>query len=176
MLTTGCSLSSSGLFAWGLLAVMCAHEYEEFVWPGGFRTWYIAYSPHVEQSMTRRFLLFINTIVPATAAMSALFFAAPWARMLWLAVASGVGINAVWHILATVRGSRYSPGVVTAATLCLPFVAYSFARIVSCGLVSPRNVLTAATYGAVYWILSEGRKLFDRAPRPSHAPHLSVLR
>lgn len=176
MLATGCSLSSSGPIAWSLLLAIGAHEWEEFAWPGGFRAWYIAYSPHVERSMTSRFLIFINTIVPLAAAIAAIFFARPWARLLWLGVASGVAINAIWHIQATVRTRRYSPGVVTGALLYLPLVAYAFAHFVECGLVSPRNAITAATYGAAYWILSEGRKLLNRTQHPSHAPHLSVLR
>ncbi len=176
MFATGCSLPSSGLIAWGLLAATCAHEYEEFIWPGGFRAWYIAYSPHVERSMTTRFLILINTIVPLAAAIAAVFFVRPWARLLWLGVASGVAINAIWHVQATVRARCYSPGVVTGALLYLPLVAYAFAHFVGCGLVSPRNAITAATFGAAYWILSEGRKLLNRSPRQSHAPHLSVLR
>jgi len=35
---------------------------------------------------------------------------------------------------------------------------------------------TAAAYGAAYWILSEGRKLLNRASRRTSSPNLSVLR
>ena len=132
MFATDCSLATSGLAAWGLLAAVCVHECEEFVWPGGFRAWYIDYSPHVERSMTTRFLVFINLAVPLSAAIAGAFFAAPWARTLWLAVASGVGINSVWHIQATLRGRRYSPGVVTGALLYVPLVIYAYGRFVSC--------------------------------------------
>jgi len=176
MLASDCSLATSSLIAWGLLAAVCAHEYEEFVWPGGFRAWYIGYRPHVERSMTTRFLVFINLAVPLAAAIAGAFFAAPWARTLWLAVAGGVGINSVWHIQATLRGRRYSPGVVTGALLYVPIVIYAYDRFVSCGWVTPREALTAGAYGAAYWILSEGRKLFNRAPRRASNPHLSVLR
>jgi Protein of unknown function with HXXEE motif len=176
MLATGCTLATTGLMAWGLFAAICAHECEEFAWPGGFRDWYVRYSPHVERSMTTRFLVLINTIVPLAAAIAGVYFAAPWARFLWLAVASGVAINALWHIQATVRGRRYSPGVITGALVYLPLATYAFAHFVSCGWVSPRNALTAAAYGAVYWILSEGRKLLNRAPRRTSSPHLSVLK
>lgn len=176
MLATSCTLATSGLMAWGLLAAICAHECEEFAWPGGFRDWYIRYSPHVERSMTTRFLVLINTIVPLAAAIAGARFAAPWARSLWLAVGAGIWINAAWHIRATVRGRRYSPGVVTGTLLYLPLVTYAFAHFVRCGWVSPRDALTAAAYGAAYWILSEGRKLLKRAQRETSSPHLSVLR
>lgn len=77
MFATDCSLATSGLTAWGLLAAVCAHECEEFVWPGGFRAWYIRHSPHVERSMTTRFLVFINLAVPLGAAIAGAFFVAP---------------------------------------------------------------------------------------------------
>jgi hypothetical protein len=176
MLATGCTLATSGLMVWGLLAAICAHEFEEFVWPGGFRSWYIRYSPHVERSMTKRFLLIVNTAVPLAAAIAAAFFTAPWARFLWLVVASGIGINGAWHIQATVRGHRYSPGAVTGALLYLPLAMYAYSHFVSCDWVAPRSALTAAAYGAIYWILSEGRKLLNREQRETSTPHLSVLR
>jgi len=176
MLAASCTIATSGLMVWGLFGAVCAHEFEEFVWPGGFRDWYIRYSPHVERSMTKRFLVLVNAAVPLAALIAAVFFAAPWARFLWLAVASGIAINGAWHVLATIRGRRYSPGAVTGGLVYVPFVTYAYLHFVSCGWVTPRNALTAASYGAVYWILSEGRKLLNRDSRRASGSHLSVLR
>jgi hypothetical protein len=176
MLESSCTVATSGLIAWSLFAAVCAHEIEEFVWPGGFRAWYIAYSPHVEPSMTPRFLIGINSIVLVAAALSAIFFASPSMRFLWLAVASGVGINGVWHLQATLRARRYSPGVATGALICVPLVTYAFVQFVRCGWVSPRDALSAAAYGAAYWIIAEGRKLLKREARTTSRGNLSVLR
>jgi hypothetical protein len=176
MLETGCTVATSGLIAWSLFAAVCGHELEEFVWPGGFRAWYIGYSPHVEPSMTPRFLIGINTLVLAATALSAIYFTSPSMRFLWLAVGSVVGINGVWHLQATLRTRRYSPGVVTGALISVPLVAYGFAHFVRCGWVSPRDSLTAAAYGAAYWIFAEGRKLLKREARATSRGHLSVLR
>ena len=49
MLLSSCTVATSGVVAWSLFAAVSAHEIEEFVWPGGFRAWYIAYSPHVSR-------------------------------------------------------------------------------------------------------------------------------
>jgi hypothetical protein len=176
MLGTSCTVATSGLMAWSLFAAVCAHEIEEFVWPGGFRSWYIAYSPHVEPSMTTRFLVGINALVLTGAALSAIDLASPAMRVLWLAVGSCVAINGVWHFQATLRARRYSPGVATGVLLYTPVVTYGFAHFVRCGWVSPRDALSAASYGAAYWIISEGRKLLKRETRATGRANLSVLR
>ena len=176
MIGGSCAIATSGMTAWALFAAVCLHEFEEFVWPGGFRAWYIGYSPHVEPSMTAHFLIGINALVLVASAMAAAFFASPSMRVLWLAIGSGVAINAVWHLRATLRARRYSPGVVTGALIHVPLVSYAFVHFVRCGWVSPRDALTAAAYGAAYWILSEGRKLLKRAPRASVRANLSLLR
>lgn len=126
--------------------------------------------------MTTRFLVTVNTALFLVAAIACAFFAEPWARFVWLVVASIAGINGVWHAGASLRGGRYSPGSVTGLLVHAPLAAYAYAHFVGCGWVSPRNAITAASYGAAYWILSEGRKLLKRAQRDVRAPHLSVLR
>lgn len=176
MLVSGCTVATSGLIAWSLFAAISVHALEEFVWPGGFRAWYISYSPHVEPSMTPRFLVGINALMLAAAALSAIYFSSPTMRLLWLAVGSCVGINGVWHLQATLRTRRYSPGVATGALLYAPLVSYGFVHFVRCGWASPRDALSAASYGAAYWIFSEGRKLLKRGARPARGANLSVLR
>lgn len=176
MLLSACTVATSGLIAWSLFAAIAVHELEEFAWPGGFRAWYISYSPHVEASMTRRFLLGINALMLAAAALSAIYFTSPTMRLLWLAVGSCVGINGLWHLQATLRTRRYSPGVASGVLVYAPLVAYGFIHFVRCGWVSPRDSLSAASYGAAYWIFSEGRKLLKRDARPARGANLSVLR
>lgn len=177
MLGVSCTIASSGMVAWALFAAVCLHELEEFVWPGGFRAWYIGYSPHVERSLTPRFLWTINLAVALAAAIAGANFTAPWARFLWLAVAGGVGINGLWHIRATARGHRYSPGVVTSILIYAPLVSWAFVHFVRCRWVAPSDALTALAYGGAYWILSEGRKLLkSRTTQTTGRGNISVLR
>ena len=176
MLVSSCAVANSGLIAWSLFAAVCAHVIEEFGWPGGFRSWYIEYSPHVEPSLTPRFLIGVNTLLLALAALSAMYFESPSMRVLWLAIGSCVAINGVWHLQATVRTRRYSPGVATAAVLYLPLVTFGFIHCVRCGWISPREALSAGSYGAAYWIFSEGRKLLKRETRATSRANLSLLR
>ena len=109
MIETSCTVATSGLVAWSLFAGISAHEMEEFVWPGGFRAWYIRHSPSVERSMSKRFLIGINAVVLLAAAMAAWRFASPSMRFLWLAVGSAAAFNGLWHLQATLRTRRYSP-------------------------------------------------------------------
>ena len=126
--------------------------------------------------MTPRFLVGINALVLGVSALAAIEFAAPLMRILWLAVASSVGINGIWHLQATLRTRRYSPGVATGTLLYAPLVSYAFVHFVHCGWTLARDALSAASYGAAYWIFSEGRKLLKRESRATSRARLSVLR
>ncbi|MEO6210276.1 MAG: HXXEE domain-containing protein [Gemmatimonadaceae bacterium] len=176
MLENSCSVATSGVMAWSLLVAVTAHQIEEFVWPGGFRAWYIGYSPHVERALTTGFLVGFNVLLLLGAALAATDFASPSIRFLWLVLASGVAINGVWHLRATLRSRRYSPGVVTGALLAVPLASYAFVHFVQCGWVAPRSAISAAAYGSAYWIIAEGRKLLKRGTRSTGRAKLSVLR
>jgi len=176
MIETSCTVATSGLVAWSLFAGISAHEMEEFVWPGGFRAWYIRHSPSVERSMSKRFLIGINAVVLLAAAMAAWRFASPSMRFLWLTVGSAAAFNGLWHLQATLRTRRYSPGVVTGALVQVPLVFYGFTHFMRCDWISPRHAISAAAYGAAYWIIAEGRKLLKRERPAAGRTHLSVLR
>ena len=114
MLQNSCAIVTSGVMTWSLFIAVAVHQVEEFVWPGGFRAWYIGYSPHVERALSTSFLVAFNVALLCAAALSAASFASPSMRILWLAIGSGCAINALWHLQATLRTGRYSPGLVTA--------------------------------------------------------------
>lgn len=176
MFESSCTVAASGVMAWSLVLAVAAHQIEEFVWPGGFRAWYVSYSPHVERALTRRFLVGFNLALLLAAALAAIDFASPSMRFLWLALGSGSAINGLWHLQATLRSRRYSPGVLTGAFVAAPLVSYAFVHFVQCGWVAPRSAISAAAYGGAYWIIAEGRKLLKREPRSTGKANLFVLR
>lgn len=176
MLQSSCTVATSGVMAWSLFVAVAAHQIEEFVWPGGFRAWYIGYSPHVERALSTSFLVGFNVLLLIGAALAALDFASPSMRLFWLALGTGIAVNGVWHLRAALRTRRYSPGVITGAFVAVPLVSYAFVHFVQCGWVAPRSALSAAAYGAAYWIFAEGRKLLKREARSSGRARLSLLR
>lgn len=176
MFESSCTVATSGVMAWSLFLAVAAHQIEEFVWPGGFRAWYIGYSPHVERALTTRFLVGFNVALLLAAALAAIDFASPSMRFLWLALGSGSAINGLWHFTAMLRARRYSPGVLTGALIAMPLVSYAFVHFLECGWIAPRSAISAAAYGGAYWIIAEGRKLLRRETRSAGKANLSVLR
>jgi hypothetical protein len=74
--------------------------------------------------------------------------------MLWLIVASIAAANGVFHILATIRGREYSPGVVTGTLLYLPLAVFGYAYFVSNGLVRTDVAVQTAIIGPAYHLFS----------------------
>ena len=81
----------------------------------------------------------------------------PRGTALWLTLAALLGINGVWHLQATVRGRRYSPGVVTGILLYVPMAVGGFIWMLSTGRATAGTALTSAATGAAYWSWSEWR-------------------
>jgi hypothetical protein len=139
---------------WFPLAAASAHVFEEFVWPGGFGPWYRAYRPDIATSMSARFLFWINAAllfacfsvgVDAGTAVGPPFF---------LAVCALLVENGVFHAVATIRGQRYSPGVVTGVLLYVPLALYGYWTLLRNGRVSPVVAVLAAAVGLSYHALS----------------------
>jgi hypothetical protein len=63
------------------------------------------------------------------------------------AVATGYGLNAIFHIAATALFRHYSPGLVTATTLLLPASTYTLWRTRRDGLLTGEQLLGAFLTG-----------------------------
>jgi hypothetical protein len=50
-------------FAWAPFATAVAHIFEEFVFPGGFMSWYRRYRGPAAASVNPRFLVIINFVL-----------------------------------------------------------------------------------------------------------------
>jgi hypothetical protein len=148
---------------WAPFAAACTHIVEEFVWPGGFMTWYRQYrGPAAASRITPRFLVLINAALlfgcwDAAAARESLM-----SRAVWLAMCALVGANGCWHLWAAVRTRGYSPGVVTGTLLYIPLAAYGFATYIGSGRVSPAIAIAAGIIGASYPVWSA---IFHRSGR-----------
>jgi ketosteroid isomerase-like protein len=143
---------------WIPLAAVVLHVFEEFVWPGGFTAWYHAYRPDVARTVTPRFMIVVNAILIVLAVLAGVIGVTPRGIVIWLTIAAVVGINGVWHLQATLRGRRYSPGVVTGALLYLPIMVGGYSFFIRSGRISNAGAGLAAAQGAAYWVFSEGRK------------------
>lgn len=151
--------------SWVPFGAVGLHILEEFVWPGGFLAWYHTYRPQVAASLTPRFVVTVNSLLLGFAALAGALGPTAQGVAVWLTVAAITSINGVWHGQATLRGRRYSPGVITGVLLYLPMAIGGYVYFIHSGQASVANAAVAGGLGASYWIYSEGRKMLRaRAP------------
>lgn len=139
---------------------------EEFAWPGGFRDWYAGYRPAISASLTPRFLVTVNAVLLAAAALPIVLGPTRQGVALWLSVANIEAANACLHLNAVIRMRRYSPGVVTGLVLYLPFAGSGFAFFVRGGDADVGTAIAAAMIGPIYHLYSRAR----------HRRHTAVTR
>jgi hypothetical protein len=147
-------MSTITLGIWLPLIAVIAHLFEEFVWPGGFIPWYRNYPPGFRATVSTRFIVIINAIFVIMAVIPPFLHSSPRAWAFWLVVACIAGINGVFHLVATARARRYSPGVVTGALLYIPLALVGGSRLLQLRLVSTGTAVQAIIIAAVYQLWS----------------------
>src|ERR1700730_15511966 len=97
--------------AWSLAGAASLHILEEFVFPGGFKSWWCAYRPETAGSVSDRFLIMINILLVAFSAVVAVAVQAPRGNGVaaWLALAALLFSNAIFHIIGAIQSKSYSP-------------------------------------------------------------------
>jgi hypothetical protein len=141
-------------FLWLPLLAISAHLCEEFLWPGGFIEWYRHYPPGFVAAVSARFIVIINIIFVAFAVTPPLLGPSPQAWGSWVVVACIAAINGLFHVVATVRGRKYSPGVITGALLYVPLAVIGIIRLHQQGLVSTGTVAQGVIIAGVYQLWS----------------------
>ena len=152
---------------WLPLFVIAVHLVEEFVWPGGFAEWYRAYPPGSSAEVSTRFLVIVNAVFVGLALVPPLLGQSERAFGYWIAVAAIAGANGLFHLNASVRSRRYSPGLVTGIGLYLPLAIIGAVLLLRARLVSPltaaQGVLIAAAYA--WWSAWRHRRHATTLPR-----------
>ncbi|HKR64380.1 MAG TPA: HXXEE domain-containing protein [Thermoanaerobaculia bacterium] len=142
------------LLFWLPLAAAALHIVEEFFWPGGFTVWYREYRPEVTKSTSKRFLFWINAALLFGCASVGIDGPTPYGAALFLTMTALLFTNAVFHIRATIRMRRYSPGVITGIALYMPLTIIGYAAILRMRLASPGTMIIAAILGGAYPLYS----------------------
>lgn len=142
--------------AWSLAGAASLHILEEFVFPGGFKSWWRAYRPETAASVSDRFLIMINLLLVAFSAAVALAVQAPRGNGVaaWLALAALLFSNATFHIIGAIQSRSYSPGMITGTVLYIPIAIYGFAYFLRSGRASATTALVAAIIGGSYHFIS----------------------
>lgn len=141
---------------WFPLFAATLHIVEEFVWPGGFAAWYRGYRPDIAASVSNRFLFWINAALLLACFSAGIDGPSPYGAALFLTVTALLFANGLFHLVATVKRRRYSPGVVTGVVLYLPLAIIGYAMILRSHLASPGTAVVAVILGGSYQFISWG--------------------
>ncbi|MGH7427349.1 MAG: HXXEE domain-containing protein, partial [Candidatus Methylomirabilaceae bacterium] len=114
---------------WAIVGAAFIHIAEEY-W-GGFLIWFPKFTG---LRMTRTRFVIVNTLFVVLCVLAAI---SGQRRLVFsLSVAALIFINAIIHIVGTVRFRRYSPGLVSALLLYIPLAVYAYSRSAAAGLLT----------------------------------------
>jgi hypothetical protein len=125
------------------------HQIEEHLWPGGFRQYanaHVFHSGRDDWPVGEGGVALVNVgIVWVPIALAALFpVGLRWLGLAWL---GGTLVNAVIHIITSIRFRGYNPGVATSILLFLPYTICAFYVLVGRGALSGTQVALAIVLG-----------------------------
>ncbi len=129
--------SEQAMFA-ALLVIYMLHQIEEHLWPGGFRQFTNAHvfeSGRDDWPVDAGGVALVNIGYVWLPVAAAALFPQPlrWLGLAWIALTL---INAVIHVVTSIRFRCYNPGLVTSIVLFLPFTIWALAHEVARGLLS----------------------------------------
>lgn len=134
---------------WLSWSMATLHTVEEYIFPGGFTTWFNRYAmnsanPNAPLSPRRAFGVdaVMGLLIPPLVAVVGLRF-----LPLLFVLMSVLWFNAYFHLSETIKLGRYSPGVITATMVFIPGLSYMAYFYVSQGLISPLALAAAASLG-----------------------------
>ena len=145
--------SDQAIFA-ALLVIYMLHQIEEHLWPGGFRQFTNAHvfeSGRDDWPVDTGGVALVNIgYVWLPVAAAALFpHTLRWVGLAWIGLTL---INAVIHIVTSIRFRGYNPGVVTAVVLFLPFTVWALAHDAARGLLSGSEIALLVLLGVLLHI------------------------
>jgi hypothetical protein len=145
--------SEQAMFA-ALLVIYMLHQTEEHLWPGGFRQFTNA---HVFKSgnddwpvdMGGVALINIGYVWLPVAAAALVPGALRWVGLGWIGLTL---VNAVTHIVTSIRFRCYNPGLVTSILLFVPFTVWALVTLHARGALSGGDVALILLLGIVLHI------------------------
>lgn len=125
---------------WVHIPVLMIHQFEEYVFPGGFKPWFnrtIFHQDDDDFPLSWPLSLRVNVpgwlILIVAATVSTLW--SDYLLIIGFIPLLGSFHNAWFHITETVKGN-YSPGTITSVLLYIPLTAYALYRFYSTGQIT----------------------------------------
>jgi hypothetical protein len=138
------------LFA-ALLIIYMVHQIEEHLWPGGFRQFANAHvfkSGDDDWPVSEGGVALVNVGYVWLPILLAALFPGPlrWLGLGWIGLTL---INAISHIVTSIRFGVYNPGLITSIVMFLPFTIWILAREVSAGMLTGWQVVALLIAGVL---------------------------
>lgn len=143
-------------FALLSLAFLMLHQFEEYVYPGGFQYYFNTkiYNPFgfFKNKITNKAVIWVNVILGwGIYSIVAIFFREnPVVVMTFVTV---LLINGMLHFGITFSTRNYNPGVVTGAILFIPLSIYSAIKLKETGVMTTPEILMVLPYAAGFSLL-----------------------
>jgi hypothetical protein len=147
------------LIIWLLPISFGLHVTEEFVFPGGFDTWYREYRPEVADNATNEHFFKIN-LLPAVISIILAITTFGLTNLLnlvslriWLALLMVLSYNGILHIKGSFDTKKYSPGTITSVTLYFPLAITSIIYFIISNRLDFISLFVCIGIGPLFWVL-----------------------
>lgn len=142
--------SEQAIFA-ALLVVYLVHQIEEHLWPGGFRQFTNAHvfeSGNDDWPVDAGGVALVNIGYVWLPIIAAAMFPSElrWLGLAWVGLTL---INAIIHVVTSIRVRGYNPGVITSILFFLPFTIWVLANEASRGALSTGDIGLILLLGVV---------------------------
>jgi len=147
------------------LVVSMLHMVEEYFYPGGFMDVMKRFNPRFAPFVTVPMAVIINGLQLVLCVLALIV----GRNMLTfsISVAALLFINGLAHILGSVRGKGYEPGVFTGVLLYLPLSVYAYYAFIGSGQLALNQVFVTVVLGLFYQAVPIGYFVMASAVRRS---------
>jgi hypothetical protein len=139
---------------WLQLPIMMLHEFEEYVLPGGFKSFFnhdtvfASSAPGDNTPLSEGYVFFVNIVtVWGWAIVGALLAGiAPWVG--FGLVVFNAAVNCIQHsVIFQIKHEGYNPGLITTMLLLLPFSTFITIYVIQNDVLSPLDWVLAVLLG-----------------------------
>lgn len=114
-------------FLWLNLGIYALHQFEEFIFPGGFKQ---ELENRLRRPVSERAVFLINMIY-VWISLPIFFLLRGISPIFPVSILFMVLINALLHISMAIRAKHYNPGLIVSVILTLPVAAYTISLFLS---------------------------------------------
>ncbi len=150
----GWDLSTYAWLLWLQLPIIMLHEFEEYILPGGFKSFFnhdtvfASSTPGDNTPLSEGYVFFVNIVTAWGWAVAGALLAgvAPWVG--FGLVFFNAGVNCVQHtVIFQIRHEGYNPGLITTMFLLLPFTTFITIYVIQNSVLTPIDWTLAVLMG-----------------------------